>query len=166
MRPVGTFLDFTRLYVYVYSMFTFVFLVNKLPAKSTILPEILYTFGQMKKSIILDIVTLSVFTWSIFLEYNSKWTDCFVLCSNVVWNPFLMKTTFTSDFSWFESVSGSTSLLYQYSHQIMFPLYCNTVKSKPTVSFQARVTERNILNESAKPKKKKKEEKMKKKKNV
>lgn len=131
------------------------FLVNKLPAKSTILSEILYTFGQKKKSIILDIVTLSVFTWSIFLEYNSKWTDCFVLCSNVVWNPFLMKTTFTSDFSWFESVSGSTSLLYQYSHQVMFPLYCNTVKSKPTVSFQARVTERNILNESAKQKKKK-----------
>lgn len=140
------------------------FLVNKLPAKSTILSEILYTFGQKKKSIILDIVTLSVFTWSIFLEYNSKWTDCFVLCSNVVWNPFLMKTTFTSDFSWFESVSGSTSLLYQYSHQVMFPLYCNTVKSKPTVSFQARVTERNILNESAKQKKKK--EKMKKKKIV
>lgn len=100
-----------------------------------------------------------------FLEYNSKWTDCFVLCSNVVWNPFLMKTTFTSDFSWFESVSGSTSLLYQYSHQVMFPLYCNTVKSKPTVSFQARVTERNILNESAKQQKKK-EEKIKKKKNV
>lgn len=49
----------------------------------------------------------------------------------------------------------------------MFPLYCNMVKSKPTVSFQARVTERNILNESAKQqKKKKKEEKMKKKKNV
>lgn len=51
MRPVGTFLDFTRLYVYVYSMFTFFFffLVNKLPAKSTILSEILYTFGQMDK---------------------------------------------------------------------------------------------------------------------
>lgn len=33
---------------------------------------------------------------------------CFVLCSNVVWNPFLMKTTFTSDFSWFESVFVKT----------------------------------------------------------
>lgn len=38
----------------------------------------------------------------------------------------------------------------------MFPMYCNTVKSKPTVSFQARVTERNILNEIAKRKKTKK----------
>lgn len=148
MRPVGTFLDFTRLYVYVYSMFTFFFFFQSTNYR----PKVQYCLrycthlDRWTKSIILDIVTLSVFTWSIFLEYNSKWTDCFVLCSNVVWNPFLMKTTFTSDFSWFESVSGSTSLLYQYSHQVMFPLYCNTVKSKPTVSFQARVTERNILN--------------------
>lgn len=39
------------------------------------------------------------------IHFQMDMLDCFlVLCSNVVWNPFLMKTTFTSDFSWFQSV--------------------------------------------------------------
>lgn len=64
---MGTFLDFTRLYVYVHWMFFhFFFLVNEILAKSTILlngGDIVHvrTFGQMKNLIILDIVTFFLF---------------------------------------------------------------------------------------------------------
>lgn len=112
MRPLGTFLDFTRLYVYVHWMFFhslfFKSLIYWPKVQNFSLLKILYIFGtsgQMKKLIILDIVTFVGFYMVHFPEYKSKWTDCFlVLCSNVVWNPFLMETTFTSDFSWFGSV--------------------------------------------------------------
>lgn len=39
MKPVGTFLDFTRLYVYVHWMFFHFFVVDEILAKSTILPN-------------------------------------------------------------------------------------------------------------------------------
>lgn len=66
---MGTFLDFTRLYVYVHWMFfhSFFFLVNEILVKSTILLSVgdivhIWTFGQMKKLIIiLDIVTFVCF---------------------------------------------------------------------------------------------------------
>lgn len=77
MKPMGTFLDFTRLYVYVHWMFFhFFFLVNGLLAKSTILLNDgeYCTFGQITKLIILDIVTFFCFYMVHLSEYNSKWT--------------------------------------------------------------------------------------------
>lgn len=95
--------------------------------------EVLYTLGHLDRwnLIILAIVTFFCFYMVQFWEYNSRWTDCFVLCSNVVWNPFLMKTTFTSDFSWFESVFGQSlgaPLFYinihiRKIHRIMFSFF-------------------------------------------
>lgn len=82
-----------------------------------------------------------------------------VLCSNVVWNPFLMKTTFTSDFSWFESVFvkifENTSLLYQYSHlqethRIMFSFFflLQHVQFRPHSPFSGHIfSEMNIFTE-------------------
>lgn len=104
---MGTFLDFTRLYVYVHWMFYHFVFVNEILAKKYKIAQwwrycthLDIWIDEKKKRIILDIVTLVL-----FLHGPNGRTVFLVLCSNVVWNPFLiMKTTFTSDFSWFESV--------------------------------------------------------------
>lgn len=110
--------------------------------------KILYIFGQMKKVNYFGYCyLLSVFTWSTFWKTILRGQTVSVLCSNVVWNPFLMKTTFTSDFSWFGSVSlstvDSTSPLCQYSHKTTHSQF-SLCQSNSPVSFQARVTEMNI----------------------
>lgn len=140
--------------------FTF-FSVNEILAKSTILlndGDIVFGhLGGWKKSIILDIVTFFCFYMVHFLEHNSKWIDCFlVLCSNVVWNPFLMKTTFTSDSSWFESVFVkiwehlSSVPIFTFIRCIESCFFCIATYSnqRSSLHFQATVTEMNILTEN------------------
>jgi len=61
-------------------------------------------------------------------------TDCFlVLCSKVVLNQFLRKTTYTSDFSWFESAQVKIwehhFFLHKFSHRIDSCFLCNATCS-------------------------------------
>lgn len=153
---MGTFLDFTRLCVCtldVLSLFFFFLSKWNTGQKYNISQSWRYCtcLDIWKKVNYFGYCYLFLFLHGPFIGIQFQMDRLFflVLCSNVVWNPFLMKTTFTSDFSWFESVFvkifENTSLLYQYSHlqethRIMFSFLffcCNMFNSDPTVRFQA-----------------------------
>lgn len=138
MKPVGIFLNFTRLYEYVHWMFFHFFFrswwnTGQKYRFSSIM-ELLCIFGHLDGLKTLDILVSGFCFYSVHrLEFNFNRTDFLlllhVLCSNVEWNPFLMKTTFTSDLSWFESTFGylSSVLILLFTGLL---LYCIMFKPK------------------------------------
>lgn len=79
--------------------------------------------------------SFSVFTWSIYWNSISNGQTVFlVLCSNVVWNPFLMKTTFYLRFLmvWVRFCQHlGASPLYQYSYLQDF--FCTATCLNPSL---------------------------------
>lgn len=73
------------------------FMINRPKVQCSALESIVPVWADLK-SVILDISVL-FFSWSSYWKRFFKWTDCFFLFDSDVWNPFIMKTTVTSDLS-------------------------------------------------------------------